>query len=185
MEVATQEWKAREQFGLVVGDRAHRIVGEVLRQGFASERDERTMQILAVARQVLREYPTEYRQRAVLLESATAASCYLLRFALPNDWLFQGAEVSLGDGRIDLAFVHCRLGKWLIDEIKTGVARNGESDVRPQIDRYLASGLSKWGDDFAGVRLCAVAAPSRSKLYLPGRKRSLVFTDETLAVALS
>jgi hypothetical protein len=76
-------------------------------------------------------------------------------------------------------------GAVLVDELKLGVGRGGETAVREQIDRYLDAGRRMWGSSFIGVRLCAVHEPLQSRLYLPDRRRSVLLTDADVIEGLA
>jgi hypothetical protein len=169
---------------LRVGDRAHRIVATLLRRGVADDRSQRTIALTRCARSVFEEHPIEYRPREAFLDAITAAGVYLQRFRPLQPWLLIGNEVPSGRCRFDL--VHERDGTGVvIDELKLGVSRSGETAVRDQISRYVDEGSKRWGARFRGVRLCAVHEPTRSRLYPPHRKRSLLITESDLAAELA
>ncbi len=169
-----------DTYAMQIGDRTHRICALVLATGIETDRLERTGQIVGAARQVLSQHPIGRRARAALVECSSAAACYINRFAPGDDWEFLGSEVQLGDGRIDLGFRHRGTDQRLIDEIKVGMGRHLDASLRPQVDRYVDAGVEKWGDAFAGVRMCALSAPRTSRLYVPGRKRSILLAETHL-----
>lgn len=149
---------------LQVGDRAHRIVGAVLQQQLAPQRSMQALTLTRAASEIFRQYPVEYRTREAYFDAVTAAGVYLHRFRPPAPWCLVDTEMQVGGGRLDV--VHRRDGIGvLIDELKLGVGRHGESLVQDQIKRYLAAGQELWGTDFIGVRLCAVHEPVQSRLY--------------------
>lgn len=97
----------------------------------------------------------------------------------PVGWDFRGAEVPAGDGVADLLW-RSPEGEMLIDEVKVaGLARVLEdARTRAQIDRYRRWGRSEFGDQFVGVRLLALAGPTRSRWYPPtGPSRRLIDTE--------
>lgn len=156
-----------------IGRCAHTVIATVLAEGLEAERGCRVQQILRVTREVLADYPIKARVRAVLMECSTASATYLARFALPQGWYFLDSEIPLEGGRADIAYAHESDGRVLLDEIKTGRGRHGEARLRTQIDRYVLAGRERWGSRFVGVRLCAVSQPSRTRLFLPDRARSI------------
>lgn len=168
---------------LQVGDRAHRIVAAVLEAGEWRGRDGSPLQVAIQARRVFAARPIAYRSRAALVDSVTAASVYLHRLRPPAPWLFVAAERSYGDARFDVVWEHEAHGV-LIDELKLGIGRAGEVAVRSQIDRQLSSATGIW-PNLVGVRLCAVHEPAASRLYLPGRRRSVLVCESRLADELA
>lgn len=173
---------ADEQLSLVIGDRTHRVVANLLSHGVPDTRTARVMLTLTVTQSVLAEYPVNHpRSRAASVEVSTLAATYLHRFLLDPHWRFDDAEAPLGEGRADLIFRHTKEDLWLVDEIKTTRGRGDETALRPQIDRYLHGGKERWGDRFVGVRLCALAQPRQSRFYAPTSKRSVALIDTELA----
>ncbi len=171
-----------ERLSLLIGDRTHRVIGRILAHGVPATRTERVMLTLTTTREVLAEYPVEHpRSRAASVEVSTLAATYLHRFLLDPSWIFDDAEASLGSGRADLIFRHETTGEWLVDEIKTSRGRTDETALRPQIERYLRGGAERWGKRYIGVRLCALAQPRHSRLYIPTSKRSVALVDTPLA----
>lgn len=167
-----------DSYALLVGTVAHRAVAQVLDEGLETDRAQRVTQILIAVRNVLAQRTgTVDRAQAVIVDAATATAAYLLRFALPEPWLYRGSEVPLGGGLADLVWHNPRRDLWLVDEIKTGVSRVTEARLRPQIDRYVDGGAARWRTHFVGVRLCAVSKPAHTRLYPPGRRRSVLWTD--------
>ena len=162
---------------MVVGDRAHRIVAEVLHEGVQSERHARTLQITRHAKAIFQDNPVSYRPREALFDAVTAAGVYLHRFLPLTPWKVSGIEVQSGQSRLHLTFCNGGVGN-LIDEMKLGVGRYGESAVREQIDRHLEIGQHRWGSSFLGVRLCAIHEPHQSRLHSPGGTSQLVAESE-------
>lgn len=166
-----------DDYAVIVGDRAHRIVGRILGTGpLPADRIARATALLAAGRDVLAEHPAHFRERAVLSQAVGAAAAYLHWFAPEPPWTVLGAEVPAGGGFIDLVFTHLD-GTVVADEMKFGLSRTTESALRPQVDRYLEAGAAEWGSAFVGVRLCAVGAPRTSRFYPVGKKRSLLLAD--------
>lgn len=171
-----------ERLSLMIGDRTHRVIGRMLTRGIPATRTERVMLTLTTTQEVLAEYPVEHpRSRAASVEVSTLAATYLHRFLLDPEWEFHDDEVQLGSGRADLAFRHSISGEWLVDEVKTTRSRHDEAALRPQIDCYLRGGTERWGKRFVGVRLCALAQPRHSRLYVPTSKRSVALANTPLA----
>lgn len=166
-----------DDYAVVVGDRAHRIVGRILGTGpLPADRIARATALLAAGRDVLAEHPAHFRQRAVLSQAVGSAAAYLHWFAPEPPWTILGAEVPAAGGFIDLVFTHPD-GTVVADEMKFGLSRATETALRPQVDRYLEAGAAEWGAAFAGVRLCAVGAPRTSRFYPVGKKRSLLLAE--------
>ncbi len=167
---------------MTVGDRAHRIVTNILNEGVEQERRTRTLQVSRHARTVFRDHPVSYRPREALFDAVTAAGVYLHRFLLPTPWKVNGVEVQSGRSRLDIVYNKIGTG-FLIDEMKLGIGRYGESAVREQVDRYLELGQDTWGLSFLGVRLCAVHEPRQSRHHSPDGTSQLL-TKSALAEEL-
>lgn len=161
---------------LQVGDRAHRIVGAVLRRTSESSRSQRTLALTQVASEVFRTYPVEYRTRATYFDAITAAGVYLHRFRPSLPWRLVATEMQVSSSRLDIVHSHDDVGV-VIDELKLGVGRHGENLVQDQIKRYLKIGQELWGSDFIGVRLCAVHEPASSRLYSTGKGAPQLLTE--------
>jgi hypothetical protein len=171
-----------ERLSLTIGDRTHRVVGRILAHGVPATRPGRVALTLTMTQEVLAEHPVEHpRTRAASIEIATMAATYLHRFLLDAAWVFDDAEAPLGSGRADLVFRNETINAWLVDEMKTSRGREDETSLRPQIDRYLLGGAERWGMNYIGVRLCALAQPRHSRLYVPTSKRSVALVDTELA----
>lgn len=183
--VTVPDTDVHNNYALTVGLRAHMIAARVMREGVEPDSVDRIQQVLRHAMQVDQDHPVARRGQAARFDATTVANTYLLRFANPPGWEFAGAEVQLGGGRADLVYHHPEADQWLVDELKTGRGRTNEVHLRPQIDRYLQGGAETWGDSFVGVRLCAVRQPLASRLYLSGRKRSILLADSLLAESVS
>lgn len=169
---------------LVVGDRAHRIVATAMRCEPPTTRAAAAIVLTRCGRQVFAEHPVEYRSRESMLDAVTAAGVYLHRFRPTERWHLVADEFAVNGARFDL--VHrSNEGAVLIDELKLGVGRGGETAVRDQIDRYLDAGHRMWGSTFIGVRLCAVHEPLQSRLYFPDRRRSVLLTDTDVSEELA
>ena len=161
---------------LVVGDRAHRIAGRLVSEGVPPERAPRTIALARTAQAVFREYPVAYRPREALFQAVTAAGVYLSRFhPRSRDWSLVGVELVSGSSRFDLAY-ESRHGV-IIDELKLGQGRSGESLVREQIDKYVDRGSEVWGDRFLGVRMCSVHEPARARFFPPKSRRSSLLSN--------
>lgn len=168
--------KAADRHFLVVGDRTHRTIAEVLQVGFPANRTQASSLLVRTGRALLERVPVEYRPRETLVEVVTSAGVYLRRFVPAAPWTFVAAEVASGHSRFDLVHHHPRHG-YLVDEVKLGRTRVGEVAVRQQVDRYLLEGRRRWGSSFAGVRLCSLNEPASSRFYLPSRGRSVRLAD--------
>lgn len=169
---------------LVVGDRAHRIVAAALRCEQPASRASTAILLTRCGRQVFAEHPVDYRTRESMLDAVTAAGVYLHRFRPADGWRVVADEFAVDGARFDLVHRHAE-GAVLVDELKLGVGRGGETAVRDQIDRYLDAGHRMWGSSFIGVRLCAVHEPLQSRLYLPDRRRSVLLTDADVSEGLA
>jgi hypothetical protein len=174
-----EKHKEKQPHALVVGDRAHRIIARVLRAGVPETRQQIALELSRHARSVFAEHPVDYRTREVLVNATTAAGVYLQRFRPLPPWRLLSTEMRVGRHRLDV--VH-QLGEDLVvvDEIKLGVGRANEAEVRKQIDRYLELGSAEWGARFQGVRLCAIHEPTNSRFYVPGQSRSALLAESHL-----
>lgn len=165
-----------DRHALVVGDRAHRIVGLLVSGGAPPERASRTIALARTAQSIFQEYPVTYRPREALFQAVTAAGVYLSRFhPRTQDWSLLGVELVSGSSRFDLVY-ESRHGV-LIDELKLGQGRSGESLVRTQIDKYVQRGAEMWGDHFLGVRMCSVHEPARARFFPPKSRRSALLSE--------
>jgi hypothetical protein len=163
-----------------VGDRAHRIVGELLLRDLPSDRAPRTVEITQCASEVFKAHPITYRPREAYLDAVTAAGVYLNRFRPPAPWRLAAVEMRIAHSSLDI--VHELEGRGvLVDELKLGVGRYGESSVQRQIARYLKIGNELWGASFLGVRLCAIHEPSQSTLHVPCGEAPVLLSDSALA----
>jgi hypothetical protein len=126
-------------------------------------------------------HPALASATAVLRQAAkqrllTASSVYLRLFAPAADWLFVGAEVSLGHRRADL--VWWTPGGIVVDELKAGAtgARYERGDLDDQIDGLLAGAREAFGDEVRGVRAIVLAAPMSSyELMSDGSRRPFIW----------
>jgi hypothetical protein len=176
------EEEGHQDFDMVVGDRAHRIVGILAGQELPEDRTRRAVLLVETAREVLRDFPVRRNAREALAQSVTAAGVYINRFLPSKEWELVGTEFKMENSRFDLVF--SRDDKVVIDEIKLGVGRGGEISVRKQIDRYVELGKKKWGEDFIGVRMCSVHEAARSRLCTPASHRSTIFQVTDLLTGL-
>ena len=166
-------------YALIVGDRAHRIAAALAGQNLEQDRSIRAIALTDTAQAIFAKYPVEYRPRESIFQAVTAAGVYLNRFRPEKPWKLLGTEIASGGCRFDLAF-QSRQGI-LIDELKLGVGRIHEAQIRAQIDRYLVEGRYLWGGEFLGVRLCFVNEPASSRFYSPKSKRSNLVNLSELA----
>jgi hypothetical protein len=129
-------------------------------------------------------HPTLASASAVLRRAAkqrllTASSVYLRLFAPAADWVFVGAEVSLGHRRADL--VWRTPGGIVVDELKAGAtgARYAWGDLDDQVEGLLAGAREAFGDEVRGVRAIVLAAPMRSyELMSDGSRRSFTWGND-------
>lgn len=170
-----------DRHSLVVGDRAHRIVGQLVTIGVPPERAARTIALARTAQVIFHDYPVAYRPREALFQAVTAAGVYLSRFhPRTQDWSLLGVELVSGSSRFDLVY-ESRHGV-LIDELKLGQGRSGESLVREQIDKYVKRGSEMWGERFLGVRMCSVHEPARARFFPQKSRRSSLLASCDLRV---
>lgn len=158
-----------ERFDILVGDRAHRTIGHVLAGAPLPEsRAAFAMRVLDATREVIDAHPAATdRKRALLIGTSTYASAYLRRFKPNPPWLFVGSEVTVATGRVDLVFQNEQTAEFIVDEIKAGASRAGQTTAREQVLRYIAGGVEAWGSFFIGVRLLWLASPHSSQFYGP------------------
>ena len=174
----------RSDHHLIIGNRAHRIVGEVLHEGPPDGRADFALHLTRCARTVFNDHPVTYRPRETFVDAVTAAGVYLRRFRPSAPWSLIGTEVQHGDCRFDMAFERPEVGV-VIDELKLGVSRAGETQVAEQVHRYLEAGKDRWGETFLGVRLCTVHAPAESRFYRADRKRAIALSSSDLGPELA
>lgn len=91
---------------------------------------------------------------------------YLDIYLPPAGTAFVGAELSVTNGRVDLAWKHPHYGTFF-DEVKTWRHDKDtlDSDTLAQIERYLDAGLAAHGNRFSGVRLVTLGN-RRASLWL-------------------
>lgn len=169
-------------YALTVGDRAHRIAAALAGRDLGPDRTARAIALTNSAQEIFSKYPVQYRPRESIFQATTAAGVYINRFRPERPWVFLGSEIASGNCRFDLAFESER--GILIDELKLGVGRFGESEIRIQIDRYLQEGKRLWGVRFIGVRLCPVNEPLASRLYVPTSQHSRLLSASDFADVL-
>lgn len=123
--------------------------------------------VLEATNAVFVERPMHRQPKAGRQRVAGLAAVYYRLFLPPVEWTLLGAEMALGDGRVDLAW-QLPDQRVLVDELKAiGYGdRLLTSDTRAQVTRYLEAGTERWGEGFSGVRLIALAAPYHS-IFLP------------------
>jgi hypothetical protein len=105
-----------------------------------------------------------YRQAAKQRLLAVVALFFRLFVPAP-DWQFVDGEVSVPGASLDLVW-RDSAGRILADELKTGegAATDYRRAVDEQVARQVSGGHKHYGDDFVGVRVLFLAAPSRSFL---------------------
>lgn len=180
MSIDTPE-EPEKDFAMAVGERTHAAIARMLDGGVPADRANRVIAIGEATNAVLTESPVVHpRAKAAKMSVATGVACYLSFFLPPRDWRYVASEVVLGRGRADLVFEHGD-GRVLVDEVKTGRGRVNETKARPQIDRLLAGGAERWGRQFVGVRLCALSEPQVTRLFVPGKRRSVLVNASNVA----
>jgi hypothetical protein len=107
---------------------------------------------------VSRELAPVYRT-ALLHRVTTATAVYLRDLRRdPTTWTLMGAEMFVGEARLDLLFVDAT-GRIEADEIKTGLL--GPAAALPwviaQVDVQIALGRTAFGGRFGGVRVVDLA----------------------------
>jgi hypothetical protein len=107
---------------------------------------------------------------------AGAVGSYFWRLLPPPQWLFHGAEVHLGLGRVDLLWVDFD-ERILLDEIKTGHPRDLQlSSTREQITSYGDCARLRWADRYVGIRVLSTRDPRKSQLVTPNGHWKPLFT---------
>ena len=96
---------------------------------------------------------------------ATSVAKYFSHFRRSPDWIFLGAEVNVGDVRMDLLWVD-REGRIEADEVKPGIGAvfGKERELRAQLSSQVEAGNELFGNDFRGVRAVLLARPDQSFL---------------------
>ena len=145
-------WDQRVE--LEVGDRTHRLIGELVTGAATSPGD--------AARRVLAARPVSgTRAASVRMRMASAASTYKLRFQPPAALV--GVEVPLGAGVADLVWERPD-GMVVVDEVKSGAITADDRRLIAQVARLVAGGHARWGELFVGVRVCPLRRPARTVL---------------------
>lgn len=147
---------------MTVGHIIHAIVAEMLRHGRGLDKE-----LLA---ECVREATSQFapiERRAHKMRIAGCVFGYFRRLLPPEQWLFIGAEINLGNGRIDLLWTNSS-DQIMIDELKTGHSPFlGAGRAEDQISRYVADGVSQWGKKFIGVRVLVPLNPQSSIFAFP------------------
>lgn len=159
MTIFQDHTKARSpQVGMLI----HEAIGTIASQTLAPS----SGQHMAMADQCVSRFP-KIEGRAHRQNIAAATSAYFTWLLPPATWLFHGAEVHLGHGRLDLLWVDFN-DRILIDEVKSGHSRNLHlSRTQAQVDGYRACAVATWGTRFVGIRLLCTADPRASLLITP------------------
>lgn len=99
---------------------------------------------------------------------------YFSEFLRGDGWSFLGAELNLGDVRLDLLWLGPE-GRIEADEIKTGfrAVLDAQNAFRNQLEQQVRAGQLVFGSNFAGVRAVLLAKPSASFLATPATHGSL------------
>ena len=140
-------------------------VHEILAELFVSEIN--LFDPLAVHQHVKKRvlsYSISHTQSRRLLV-ATSVAKYFSHFRRTPEWTFLGAEVNIGDVRMDLLWVDTE-GRIEADEVKTGIGAvfGRERELRAQLTSQVKAGSDLFGNDFCGVRAVLLARPDQSFL---------------------
>lgn len=114
-----------------VGDRIHRLIGELLTTGAGLD------EVTPAARRLQKAWPVRgARVPGVRMRVASAAGTYLRRCRPDADLL--GVELPVGAGVSDLVWEH--EGLVVIDELKSGVCDLGDPLLVAHVTRFLDGG---------------------------------------------
>jgi hypothetical protein len=150
-----------------IGVAVHAAIGTLA----AVTRCPTTSQLQVAANRALGDFaPIE--ARAHKQNVASLAGSYFWHLLPPAEFVFAGAELDLGAGRVDLLWRDSDDGL-LIDEIKAGSPRElSLPRTTAQVTRYLDCATRLWPDQCIGVRLLCLADPHRSVLVRPDGSRA-------------
>jgi hypothetical protein len=150
-------------FDAYVGALVHRQVGELL----SEQRTISASDLFRRSCDLVREQPFGGLERHGA-QRVAGLTRIALDLVLP--WTFCGAEVSTGDGRVDLVWEEPSTKLIVVDEVKVaGVgAVIDDASTHAQVRRYLRWGVAEFEERFVGVRLLALSTPRRSLVFVPG-----------------
>ena len=161
-----------------VGVLVHRVIGEVADATRAMPLADAVRLVGEAAERLV---PVQRGATRTRQQVASHAARYVTQFLPGPASEFLGAEVSVGRGRVDLAWSHPVHGVWF-DEIKTwrhaGMAWDGAT--HDQIGRYVEAGRAMFGDQFAGVRLI-VTGHSQDSVHIDALGEVTPLLRSTLA----
>jgi len=144
-----------------VGTTTHELIAEL----FVSEIDlDDPIAINDHMRKRVLSYSISHTQSR-RLRVGTSVAKYFSRFRRSTDWTFLGAEVHVGDVRLDLLWIG-KDGQIQADEVKTGIGAvfGKERTLRPQLEAQVAAGVQVFGGKFHGVRAVLLSRPEESFL---------------------
>jgi hypothetical protein len=158
-----EEMSRAPQVGALIHTAIGRIAAETLQP--TAER------MHTVANSMLDQFP-QIEGRAHRQNIVAGIAAYFRCLLPPPEWAFHGAEVHLGEGRIDLLWSNFS-DEILIDEVKTGNIRTLDLlSTKDQLERYLQCAHTVWADSFVGIRLLSTSDPRASVFVSPAGVRS-------------
>ena len=149
----------------LIGRRLHAVIAGVCAEGHGGLIRDRVREACL---DLVRREEVGWHRRSITQRIESYAQIYFAFFGPPPDWHFLGAELSVADGLLDLAWESAR-AEVLYDEVKSGGYRAPviEARHREQIERYRRDGVTRFGSRFRGVRLLVLGAPYASRLLRP------------------
>lgn len=165
---------------MTIGQISHVVIGTMLRNGRSLD-----LNLLDTTVNEATHHFAPIERRAHRMRVSGAVVAYFRHCLPPPLWLFFGAELHLGRGRVDLLWTDFR-DRVLLDELKTGHAPLLNSqENREQIDKYVTGGSERWGSRLVGVRVLAPLSPHRSIFVAPGSDPVPLIDTEHVAAVVS
>lgn len=142
-----------------VGTRIHELIAQLLTSEVNLDDSERVLSFLFKQER----HGTITHRQARRARLISGAANYVFAFRRHEPWAFLGAEVNVGDVRLDLLWINPE-GQIEADEIKSGNGAGLQLDrFRTQAESQFAAGREVFGDRFTGVRLVILAG--KRKLF--------------------
>lgn len=140
-------WDAR------IGVLTHKVIGQVAPMAQATTSTDYPALVRGVVAEVVKDRSLGRLDRARTRVTGLTIQ-YLREFLPPAGTTFLGSELTVGRGRVDLAWQHPTAGVWF-DELKTWRhTQVGFDDATwAQVTRYLDAGTTTYGIAFTGLRL--------------------------------
>jgi len=161
-----------------IGVLVHRVIGDVADAARSMPLAEAVRLVHEVTERLV---PAERGVTRTRVLVGSHAARYVSLFLPGPGCEFLGAEVTVGRGRVDLAWSHPTHGVWF-DEVKTWrhAGRGWDGATHDQIDRYVEAGRDLFGDRFVGVRLI-VTGHSQDSVHIDAQGEVTALLRSALA----